>query len=121
MFSWRLNPTTNGKLSSQILAPQSLQWRPRLKDQVHAPVYGAPEVMREIGIRQTAKVDVYSYGILVCEVTMGQFPLEERLPSMIQAIRDKWMFMHGLITACIQEHPDNRPAMSHVLTELNKF
>ena len=86
-----------------------------------APVYAAPEVMREIGIRQTAKVDVYSYGILLCEVTMGQFPLEERLPSMIQAIRDKWVFMHGLITACIQEHPDNRPTMSHVLTELNKL
>ena len=84
-----------------------------------APVYAAPEVMREIGIRQTAKVDVYSYGVLLCEVTMGQFPLEERLPSMIQAIRDRWVLMHGLITACMQEHPDNRPAMSHVLTELN--
>ena len=86
-----------------------------------APVYAAPEVMREMGIRQTAKVDVYSYGILLCEVTMGQFPLEERLPSMIQAIQDRWVFMHGLITACIQEHPDNRPTMSHVLTELNKL
>ena len=86
-----------------------------------APVYAAPEIMREMGIRQTAKVDVYSYGILVCEVTMGQFPLEERLPSMVQAIRDRWVFMHNLITACIQEHPDNRPTMSHVLTELNKL
>ena len=61
-----------------------------------------------------------SYGILLCEVTMGQFPLEERLPSTIQAIWDRWAFMHSLITACIQEHPDNRPTMSHVLTELNK-
>ena len=86
-----------------------------------ALVYAAPEVLREIGIRQTAKVDVYSYGILLCEVTMGQFPLEERLPSMMQAIRDRWVFMHGLITACIQKHPDNRPTMSHVLTELNKL
>ena len=86
-----------------------------------AAVYAAPEVRREMGIRQTAKVDVYSYGILVCEVTMEQFPMEKRLPSMMQAIRDRSVFIHGLITACIQEHPDNRPTMSHVLTELNKF
>ena len=85
-----------------------------------APVYAAPEVMREIGIRQTAKVDIYSYGILLCEVTMGQFPLEERLPSMIQAVQDRWVLMHDLIIACVQEHPDNRPTMSYVLTELNK-
>ena len=86
-----------------------------------APVYAAPEVRQEIGIRQTAKVDVYSYGILVCEVTMGQFPMEKRLPSMLEAVQDRWVFMHGLITACIQEHPDNRPTMSYVLTELSKL
>ena len=86
-----------------------------------AAVYAAPEVRQEMGIHQTAKVDVYSYGILLCEVTMEQFPMEKRLPSMIQAIRDRSMFIHGLITACIQEHPDNRPTMSHVLTGFNKF
>ena len=85
-----------------------------------AAVYAAPEVRREMGIHQTAKVDVYSYGILLCEVTMEQFPMEKRLPNMMQAIRDRSVFIHGLITACIQEHPDNRPTMSHVLTELNK-
>ena len=84
-------------------------------------VYAAPEVLHEIGIRQTAKVDIYSYGVLLCEVTMGQFPQQERLPSMIQAIRDRSVFIHGLITACIQEHPDKRPTMSYVLTELNKL
>ena len=86
-----------------------------------APVYAAPEVKREMGISQTAKVDVYSYGILVCEVTMGQFPMEKRLPNMLEAVRDRWVFIHGLITACIQEHPDNRPTMSYVLVELNKL
>ena len=86
-----------------------------------AAVYAAPEVRREMGIHQTAKVDVYSYGILLCEVTMEQFPMEKRLPSMIQAVQDRWVLMHGLIIACMQEHPDNRPTMSHVLTELNKL
>ena len=86
-----------------------------------APVYAAPEVRREIGLRQTGKVDVYSYGILLCEVTVGQFPMEKRLPSMLQVVQGKWAFMHRLITACIQEHPNNRPTMSDVLAELDKL
>jgi len=85
-----------------------------------APVYAAPEVRRETGIRQTAKLDVYSYGILLCEVILGQFPIEEKLPSMMQVIQSRWAFMYGLIVSCVQVHPDKRPAMSFVLTELDK-
>ena len=78
----------------------------------------APGIWRyNIESVKTVKGGVYSYGVLLCEVTMGQFPLEERLPSMIEVIRDRWVFMHSLITACLQEHPDNRLTMSHVLTE----
>ena len=86
-----------------------------------APVYSAPEILKEMGICQTAKVDVYSYGILLCEVTEEQFPDEESLPSMIQAVQGKWAFMHRLITSCVQDHPDNRPTMSYVLGEFNKL
>ena len=85
-----------------------------------APVYAAPEVRRESGIRQTAKLDVYSYGILLCEVILGQFPIEEKLLSMMQVIQSRWAFMHGLIVSCVQVHPDKRPAMSFVLSELDK-
>ena len=83
-----------------------------------APVYSAPEVRKEVGIRQTTKVDVYSYGILLCEVTEEQFPDEESLPSMIQVVQGKWAFIHRLITLCVQDHPDRRPTMSYILNEL---
>ena len=86
-----------------------------------APVYSAPEVRKEMGIRQTAKLDVYSYGILLCEVTVEQFPGEKSLPSMMQVVRCKWAFIHCLISSCIQSHPDRRPTMSYVLSELNKL
>ena len=86
-----------------------------------APVYSAPEVRKEMGIRQTAKLDVYSYGILLCEVAVEQFPSEESLPSMIQAVQYRWSFLYGLITSCIQDHPDKRPAMSYVLGEFHKL
>ena len=86
-----------------------------------APAYTAPEVQREMGIRQTAKLDVYSYGVLLCEVIVGQFPVDGSLPSIIEVVRSRWPFMHGLVTSCTQEHPDNRPTMSYVLAEYDKL
>ena len=86
-----------------------------------APVYSAPEVRKEMGICQRAKLDVYSYGILLCEVTVEQFPAEESLPSMMKKVQGKWAFMHRLITLCIQDHPDRRPTMSYVLSEFDKL
>ena len=85
-----------------------------------APVYSAPEVRKEMRIPQTAKLDVYSYGILLCEVTVEQFPDKESLPSMMQEVQDKWAFLHRLINSCIQNRPDRRPTMSYILSELNK-
>ena len=86
-----------------------------------APHYIAPEVQKEMGIRQTAKLDVYSYGVLLCEVTVGQLPMEEGLPSMMQVVQSRWPFMHNLVTSCPQEHPDNQPTMSYVLGEFDKL
>ena len=86
-----------------------------------APAYTAPEVRKEMGIRQTGKLDVYSYGVVLCEVIVGQFPIEGSLPSMMQVVQSKWPFMYRLVTSCIQEHPDNRPTMSHVLGEFDKL
>ena len=86
-----------------------------------APAYTAPEVRKEMGIRQTGKLDVYSYGVVLCEVIVGQFPMEGSLPSMMQVVRSKWPFMHRLVTSCTQEHPNRRPTMSHVLGEFDKL
>ena len=84
-------------------------------------MYAAPEVKREMGIPQTAKIDVYSYGVLLCEVTEERFPDEDSIPSMMKVIQDKWAFMHRLINSCIQNRPDRRPTMSYILSELNKL
>ena len=84
-----------------------------------APVYAAPEVRTQTGIPQSAKVDVYSYGILLCEVTVGRFPTKTRFPDMLQTIKETWSFMYTLITTCIQEHPDNRPTMASILHKVN--
>ena len=120
--------------SSNVLleAKPNNQWKAKLSDfgsaklaieakttAPGAPVYSAPEVRKEMGIHQTAKIDVYSYGILLCEVTTEKFPDKESLPSMMKEVQDKWAFMHRLITSCVQDHPDRRPTMSYILSELN--
>ena len=49
-----------------------------------AMVYAAAEVRKEIGIRQTNKVDVYSYGVLLGELILEEFPVDGLTPTMIQ-------------------------------------
>ena len=109
------------------------QWKAKLSDLGSAklaieaktagpgtPVYTAPEILKG-GSKQTAKVDVYSFGILLCEVILGQFPEEGRLPTMVEAVRGRCAPLHGLVTSCTRTHPKHRPAMSTVLDELHKL
>ena len=76
-----------------------------------AEVYGAPEVPRE----QTTKMDVYSYGILLCELLTNQFPLREAFPSMLQILANNWRLMHQLVLICTKDSPKDRPNMSYIL------
>ena len=122
--------------SSNVLleAKPNNQWKAKLSDfgsaklameaKTTAPgafVYAAPEVRKEMGIRQTTKLDVYSYGILLCEVIVEQFPDEESFPSMMKEVRGKWAFMHRLITSCVQDDRDERPTMSYILSEFSEL
>ena len=82
-------------------ARPDIQWKAKLSDfgsanlshlastpAEGAAVYAAPEVSTEDRSRQTAKIDVYSYGVLVCEVCLCQFPPERRqFPSMLSEVR----------------------------------
>ena len=71
------------------------QWRAKLSDFGSANlirdsstvgpgaiVYSAPEVKSETNSPQTPKVDIYSYGVLLCEVLLYRFPSGEHLTCM---------------------------------------
>ena len=76
-----------------------------------AQVYAAPEVPKI----QTPKMDVYSYGILLCEVLTNQFPFPQSFPAMVQLVASSWSLMHQVITSCTKPSPVDRPDMEHVL------
>lgn len=88
-----------------------------------APVYTAPEICMDKALPQTPKVDVYSYGIVVCEVAVNQFPSVEKFPKMLQEVSRKWgetmPSLQGLIISCTEENPDSRPIMCDILQNFN--
>ncbi len=86
-----------------------------------SPAYSAPEVSSQLGIPQTSKVDVYSYGILVCEVASGQFPSQKSFPGMVRRVESSWPPVHRLISSCIQPEPDNRLRVVDILAELDRL
>ena len=90
-----------------------------------AIVYTAPEaypVHPSCSVKpppQTTKIDVYSYGILLCEVTLREFPILMRLNDMKELLKTKhFLQIHSLVQKCTQVDPVKRPTMSSVLEEL---
>ena len=86
-----------------------------------SPAYSAPEVRSQLGIPQTPKVDVYSYGILLCEVAVGQFPSHKVFPEMVRSVAGSWPPMHHLIDSCIQPNPENRLEVVAILADLDRL
>ncbi len=87
-----------------------------------AIVYSPPEVIpRPFSkpLPQTVKIDVYSYGILLCEVTTSRFPSAENISEMIQQIEKNYPALHKLINCCTKNDSSDRPSMAEVLVKLN--
>ena len=90
-----------------------------------AIVYTAPEAFpRPPGVpthapAQTPKIDVYSYGVLVCEVVLARFPDPDHFRAMVGEMRGVRPALHGLVTRCIKWSPTERPSMADILTNLD--
>ena len=96
-----------------------------------AIIYAAPETFPPQArsplsptFPQSTKVDVYSFGILVCEVMTNQMPSPDQLKVMLEEVRGLevrglWPSMHTLIEACTSYSPEDRPSMLEVLNKLS--
>lgn len=86
-----------------------------------AIVYAAPELRVENGMPQTPKVDVYSFGVLLAEVLLCQFPSIEEFPAMLETVRVVWSNAYPLVFNSTKEEPTERPTMAQVLKQLNQL
>ena len=87
-----------------------------------ARIYSAPEAVTvsESTHALTPKVDVYSYGIMLCEVITRSLPDEntDKLKNLVKQAECKQPKLHPLIIRCIKENPNDRPSMEAVLVTL---
>ena len=70
---------------------------------------------------QTPKIDVYSYGVLVCEVVLARFPDPDHFQEMVGEMGGVQPALHGLVTDCIKWSPTERPSMADILTHLDRM
>ena len=118
----------------EAIRQQHRQWKAKLSDlgsanfshlastpAEGAAVYAAPEVSTEDRRRQTAKIDVYSFGVLVCEVCLCRFPGGRgRLPSMLGEVRCKAPHLFSLSCDCTSHTHRDRPTMRMVLERIDQ-
>ena len=89
-----------------------------------ALVYSAPESVPSIfrvQKAQTTKIDVFSYGVLLCEVMTCRFPDPPVFQDMLQQVRSRSPPLYDLILSCIQEDLSSRPIMKQVIKHLDSY
>ena len=78
--------------------------------------YSAPEALKQGD--QSPKMDVYSYGVLLCEVFTSHFPYHGAIPGMMTTLANKWPMMHDLVESCILKEPYQRPSMNTIVNQI---
>ena len=88
-------------------------------------VYRAPEAstaqsITEDGSKkvQSTKIDVFSFGVLLCELLEEKYPNTFTFGIMLDKIRTWQPLLHQLICQCTERAPENRPTMKIVTTTI---
>ena len=105
--TWRAKVSDYGTVSLQPLARTSNPGN---------PVYSAPE--SPYPNQHSPAMDVFSYGVLLIEMVVCQFPDVGKRVAQIKAI--KRPTLKNLIERCLIQNYKDRPTMSNIIKELNE-
>ena len=92
-----------------------------------AIIYAAPETIPRAynpdapPPPQTFKIDVYSFGVMLCEVTTSRFPDQNEYGDMLRQVRNTCPPMYSLIEVCTKEKQEQRPKMTDILRLLDNI
>jgi len=62
------------------------------------------------------QVDVYSFGVLLCEMCIRELPNPQEIRHQIGQVSDG--ILRRLIKRCVRSNPEERPVTSVVISEL---
>ena len=110
-----LKPTPNGGWLAKVSDYGSANFQQQLQTQnPGSPVYAAPESHNPA--LQSAKMDIYSFGVLLIEMCTCDFPAPERRPDLIESIL--YPQLVRLIRWCLNEDRNQRPTAAQVINYL---
>ena len=65
------------------------------------------------------QVDVYSFGLLLCEMCIRELPVPQEVHCQILQVTNG--ALRGLIEQCVKRDPEERPTMSDIICELEQL
>ena len=116
--------------SNVLLESHQSSWKAKLSDYGSAnfvrhtttagpgnPTYAAPEANNPE--RQSAKMDVFSFGVLLVEMCSGELAPPEHRDHLIADIQ--WPAMVALVQQCLRHEPQRRPDMTTAIALLDQI
>ncbi|XP_073227406.1 uncharacterized protein [Porites lutea] len=109
---WRRDDCWRAKLSDYGAANFMRQY---MTSNPGARIYAAPELQTS---QQSPKVDVYSYGLLLCEMCIRELPVPQQIQDQIGLVTNG--VLRELIMRCVARAPEARPTMNDVIFVLTQ-